>query len=140
MSGSALYLLDTNTVTYILGGRSPAARQHLRDARAEAPVAVSAITHGEILFGLEKKPEAHRLRTAVETFLATVQSIAWDTAVAPTYGKLRADLGAAGKTLSGLDLLIAAHALACGATLVTHDAAFQHASDFLQVVDWATDL
>jgi len=39
-----------------------------------------------------------------------------------------------------MDLLIASHAIAVGATLVTHDKAFLGASPSLQVVDWATDL
>lgn len=140
MSGTALYLLDTNMATYILSGRSPAARQQMREAQAYAGIAVSAITQGEILFGIEKKPEALRLRAAVEVFLGAVQILPWDSSVAPAYGKLRAGLGAAGKTLSGLDMLIAAHALALGATLVTHDQAFLQSMAFIQVVDWANDL
>ena len=127
-------------VAYLLSGRSPAARQQMREARAYATVAVSAITQGEILFGIEKKPEALRLRAAIEVFFETVQILPWDTSVATAYGKLRVGLGAAGKTLSGLDMLIAAHAVALGATLVTHDQAFLHAAAFVQVLDWATDL
>ena len=138
MSGTALFLLDTNMATYILSGRSPAARQTMREAQAYAKIAISAITHGEILFGLARKPEALRLRAAVDGLLGAVHILPWDAASA--YGKLRADLGAAGKTLAGLDLLIAAHALAMGATLVTHDRAFAHAATFVEVVDWATDL
>jgi len=140
LSGTALFLLDTNMASYILSGRSPAARQKMQEVQVYAVVAVSALTQGEILFGLEKKPEALRLRAAVETFLSAVRILPWDTSVAPAYGKLRAGLGTAGKSLSGLDMLIAGHALALGATLVSHDGAFQHASHFLQVVDWATDL
>ena len=140
MSGTALFLLDTNMASYILSGRSPAARRTMREVQVFAGVAVSALTQGEILFGVEKKPEALRLRAAVETFLGAVQILPWDASVAPAYGKLRAGLGAAGKTLSGLDMLIAGHALATGATLVTHDRGFLQAANFLQVVDWAIDL
>ena len=140
MSGTALFLLDTNTASYILSGRSPAARHKMQELQEYVGIAVSAISQGEILFGTEKKPKSIRLRAAVESFLGTVQILPWDTSVAPAYGKLRAALGTAGKTLSGLDMLIAAHALAVGATLVTHDRGFLQAAAFLQVVDWATDL
>lgn len=136
----ALYLLDTNMASYLLNGRSPAARQKMRETQTYAGIAISAITHGEILFGMEKKPKALRLRAAVEVLLGSVEILPWDASVAPAYGKLRAGLEAAGKTLSGLDLLIAAHALALGATLVTHDRAFLHSEALVQVVDWATDL
>ena len=140
MSGTALFLLDTNMASYILSGRSPAARGKMREAQTYAGVAISAVTQGEILFGLAKKPEALRLRAAVETFLGAVQTMPWDVAVAPGYGKLRAGLEAVGKPLSALDMLIAGHAFALGATLVSHDGAFLQATSSLQVVDWATDL
>jgi tRNA(fMet)-specific endonuclease VapC len=48
---------------------------------------------------------------------------------------LRAALEAAGTPLGGMDTLIAAHALAIGATLVTNDHAFQHVPG-LTVEDW----
>ena len=126
--------------SYVLSGRSPAARQKMREVEVYAGVAVSAITHGEILFGLAKKPEALRLRAAVEAFLSAVQILPWDSSVAPAYGKLRASLGSAGKSLSGLDMLIAGHAFALGATLVSHDGDFAQVNASVQVVDWATDL
>ncbi len=140
MSGTALFLLDTDMASFILSGRSPAARGKMREVQTYAEVAVSAISQGEILFGMEKKPEALRLRAAVETFLNAVQILPWNTSIAPAYGKLRASLGAAGKTLSALDMLIAGHAHALGATLVSHDGAFARAASGLQIADWATDL
>ena len=126
--------------SYILSGRSPAARDKMREVQTYAGVAISAITQGEILFGLAKKPEALRLRAAVETFLGAVQIMPWDVAVAPGYGKLRAGLEAIGKPLSALDMLIAGHAFAVAATLVSHDGAFLQSTSLLQVVNWATDL
>jgi tRNA(fMet)-specific endonuclease VapC len=101
---------------------------------------ISALTQGGIIFGIENKPKALRLRVAVEIFLIAVQIQPWDTSVAPVYEKLRAGLDRAGKFLSGLDMLIAGHALALGATLVTHDRGFRPAAAFLRVVYWATDL
>ena len=140
MSGTALFLLDTNMASFILSGRSPAARGKMREVQAYAVIAVSAITQGEILFGLARKPEALRLRAAVETFLGAVQILPWDVTVAPSYGKLRAALEAIGKPLSALDMLIAGHAFALGATLVSQDGAFLQAASLLEVVDWATDI
>jgi tRNA(fMet)-specific endonuclease VapC len=71
--------------------------------------------------------------------------LAWDHDAAVAYGGLRAALERAGTPLGALDTLIAAHALAAGAVLVTHDAAFHRLRTLamkpgLQVVDWATDL
>ena len=137
---ASIFLLDTNTAAYILSGRSAAARTAFKATLADAVVAVSAITQAEILFGLENKPGATRLRAAIEDFLGVVQILPWDSAAAHAYSRLRARLAAAGKSLSALDMLIAAHAVATNALLVTHDNAFQHATPFIHVVDWATDL
>ena len=49
---------------------------------------------------------------------------AFDAQVASTYGRLRAELQRLGISLSAMDLLIAAHALALGRSLVSHDQAF----------------
>ena len=124
----------------IVSGRSKAARQRFKEETEHATVALSTITQAEILFGLENKPEATRLRSAVEELFSTVQILSWDPAAAQAYGKLRARLRSAGKSLSTMDILIAAHASATGAVLVTRDKAFLHTAPFLDVVDWATDL
>jgi tRNA(fMet)-specific endonuclease VapC len=140
VSGSPLYLLDTNTAGYIVSGRSPSVRNRLRESLAGSVVAVSAITEAEIYYGLELKPEASRLRAAVEKLFEAIEVRAWDSTAARAYGRLRALLKAAGTPLEELDLLIAAHALALGAVLVSHDQAFHNVAAFVTVVDWATDL
>jgi tRNA(fMet)-specific endonuclease VapC len=134
------YLLDTNTAGYIVNGRSPSARRHLQESLARERVALSAISEAEIRYGLELKPGAVRLRAAVEQLLGLIEICAWESTAAQAYGRLRARLKTSGKPLSGLDLMIAAHAVALGATLVSHDRAFRHAASFLTVVDWAGDL
>ena len=127
-------------VTYLINGRSVAARDAYLAADSYARIAISAITQAEILFGLEKKPQAQKLRSTFEDFFVAVTILPWDTAVARVYGKLRARLTAVGTTLAAMDLLIASHALAIGAVLVTHDQVFRHAAPMLTCEDWATDL
>ena len=141
LSGPTTYLLDTNTVSYIAIDRSPAARRALNQAMMDHPIAISAITEGEVLFGLAKNPgaKAARLRASVELLFPTLRILPWDSAAARAYGALRAQLFAAGKPLSVMDTLIAAHAIAADAVLVTHDQAFRQVKS-LRCVDWATDL
>lgn len=140
MTEPVLYLLDTNITGYIVSGKSPAARSALKQTLPQAEVAISTITEAEILYGLELKPEATRLRVSVERLFQAVEIRSWDSAAAQAYGRLRARLKSAGKTIAEMDLLIASHALAVGAVLVSHDNAFQHVKPFLTVVDWATDI
>ena len=138
--GAPLFLLDTNIVGFIVNGRSLAARHELKLRLADSAVMISAVTEAEILFGLERRPEAIRLRVAVEALLSTLQIRPWDSEAADAYAKLRVGLEAAGKSLTLMDLLIASHAAAAGAILVSHDQAFQQLKPFLTVVDWATDI
>jgi tRNA(fMet)-specific endonuclease VapC len=118
------YLLDTNTVSHLIK-RHPQVTQHLLAVPMHS-VCISAITAGELAFGLAKRPEAVALRAAVNEFLRRVEVLPWDSGVAQTYGTLRAQLQHQGISLSALDMQIAAHALHLHATLVSSDKAFQN--------------
>jgi len=133
-----IYLLDTNTVSYILNGRSRTARRKLDDNLSEA--AISAVTEGELRFGLAKNPQAVKLRKAVESFLAVVTVLPWDSGAARSYGVMRAKMAAAGTPLGALDMMIASHAASLDAILVTTDKAFRHAEGLHSRANWATDI
>jgi tRNA(fMet)-specific endonuclease VapC len=137
---SPLVLLDTNMAAYILSGRSLAARQRLKEEREHSTVALSVISQAEILFGLENKPGAKRLRAAVEELLGVVQILPWDSDAAHAYGRLRAKITSQGKSLTAMDLLIASHAIATRAVLVTRDKAFSQIAPLVRIENWATDL
>lgn len=128
-----LYLLDTNTVSYLIK-RHPQVTQHLLAVPMHS-VCISAITAGELAFGVAKRPEAVALKAAVNEFLRRVEVLPWDAAVAQTYGALRAQMQSKGTSLAALDLQIAAHAVHVNATLVTGDHAFLHI-DQLLVENW----
>jgi tRNA(fMet)-specific endonuclease VapC len=117
------YMLDTNMASYIVRGPSPALAARLV-AVPMAQLCVSSITQGELLYGLARKPGATNLQTAVREFLMRVDVLAWDGTAATRYGALRAGLEANGTPLGNLDTLIAAHALAAEAILITNDQAF----------------
>jgi len=140
VKGTTSYLLDTNTVAYIVSGRSQAARLTMSNLIGHSPIAISAITEGELLYGLARKPEATRLRIGVEAFLSAIHILPWDSDAARAYGTLRARMSAAGKSLANMDMLIAAQAIAIGAILVTRDSAFSQIEALRPVTNWATDL
>lgn len=127
------YLLDTNMVSHALRGH-PNVLQRVEE-KPMANLCISAITEGELLFGLAKRPEATRLRKLVEAFLCRVDVLPWDRTAAASYGETRASLAAQGKIISPLDLLIAAHALSFDAVLVSNDQAFRQI-DCLKLEDW----
>jgi tRNA(fMet)-specific endonuclease VapC len=135
-----VYLLDTNIVGYLLSGKSCAARARFREVEDRAICGVSAMTEAEVRYGCARRPGATRLREEVGNFLMSVQIFPWNSAAAHSYAQLRAQLQVAGRGFAVMDMLIAAHAHALGATLVTRDAAFSQLSDALTVVNWATDI
>ncbi len=136
-----LYLLDANTLSFLVNGRSKAVRRNYVEAENRgARIAISAITEAEARFGLAKRPQASRLQANFARFFAVVELLPWDSAAARAYGALLAELSATGKSLALMDLLIASHAIAAGATLVTHDKAFLESGASLTLVDWATDI
>ena len=98
-------------------------------------ICISAITEGELRYGLAKRPEAVQLARAVGDFLLRIDILPWGSLAAEHYGRLRATLEAAGAPLGNLDTLIAAHALGEDVILVTSDKAFARAPG-LAVVDW----
>ncbi len=127
------YMLDTNTVSHLIREHPAVVRRVV--AMPLASLCVSAITEGELLFGLAKRPDAKRLHSAVREFIRCVDVLPWDSAISEQYGSVRADMESRGKILAPLDLLIAAHALGADAVLATNDRAFGYVPN-LQVEDW----
>lgn len=128
-----LYLLDTNAASDVAKA-NPAVARRLRETPM-ASLCVSAVTEGELLFGLAKRSGARRLELAVRGFLLHVDVLPWDSAAANRYGPMRAELEREGRSLGPLDLMIAAHAMSVGAILVTNDHAFTQVSN-LKIEDW----
>jgi len=132
---AARYLLDTNTASYVIKGNFPRVRERLVTVPM-AQVFVSAVTEAELRFGVARRPQAPRLATAVDEFLLRVNSLPWDSEAARHYAVLRALLERAGTPMGNLDMMIAAHAVALRAVLVTHDRVFRRVPR-LKLQDWA---
>jgi tRNA(fMet)-specific endonuclease VapC len=129
-----IYLLDTNVVSYFVRRTSTAVWDHLRRTPVEN-LAVSAVTEAELLFWIARRPGDARTSVSVRDFLGRVPSLAWDSRAAHMYAIAREEQGRKGKPLSTEDMMIAAHALSLGLTLVTHDQAFSFV-DGLKTEDW----
>jgi tRNA(fMet)-specific endonuclease VapC len=134
------FMLDTNTVSYIAKGRSHAARLMLEGLAGGDMACVSAITEGELRYGLAKVAGSSIHHATVDGLLRKLMILPWDSDTASVYGTLRAKLQTTGRTLQSLDLLIAAHAIASQSILVSSDKVFRQVDDLPGLVDWATDL
>jgi tRNA(fMet)-specific endonuclease VapC len=128
------YLLDTNTVSYSIANMPPQVRDRLQRVGI-ASTAVSAVSEAELRYGVARSPHSVRRRNSIESFLANVTILPWDSGAAFAYGQLRAEQERKGRPLSVEDLMIASHALSMGFILVTSDRAFSFV-DGLRTEDW----
>ncbi len=149
------YLLDTDTVIYLMRGlkitEPKSARQEQRGAMgwrifararkresAGHEVALSAVTVAELEFGARKSGDYAREIEIVHRVLTPFTLLDFDADdCASRYGEIRCALEAAGKTIGSLDMLIAAHALAAGATLVTNNTEEFNRVPRLKLENWA---
>lgn len=130
-------MLDTNTVSNLVSGRSQKVRHHVEQIGLDR-LAISSLVYGEVRYGIIKNPAATRLAKTAAKFFDEISIRPWTVETAEVYGRLREEMRRRGKSLGPLDMLIAAHALEVGATLVTSDRAFYHVPG-LAIEDWATE-
>ena len=127
------YMLDTNIVSEMI--RNPAGRAAQRARAAAESVCISVIVAAELRYGCAKKGSPQLLRR-VEEFLSEVPVLPFDVPADSEYGGIRAELEAAGRPIGSNDLLIAAHARALAATVVTANVGEFRRVPRLNVENW----
>lgn len=128
------YLLDTNVISDLI--RNPRGRAAQRIAQVgEDNICTSIIVAAELRYGCTKSGSP-RLLKAVEDLLGEIEVLPLEVPADVDYGGIRAELEAAGKPIGGNDLLIAAHARALGAIVVTANVQEFERVRGLKVEDW----
>jgi tRNA(fMet)-specific endonuclease VapC len=130
-----LFLLDTDTCSYAIRGGSAALDQKLARSKPGTLV-ISAVTRADLMFGLAKRGKPRSLTRLVHGFLDVVATMAWDASAADCYADLRAQLERRGTPIGVLDTMIAAHALALGAILITNNQKHFNQVKALQCENW----
>lgn len=136
---SQLYLLDTNIISELMRRpEGPAATLYRTRVSqlVDAQVATSIVVQCELLSGL-RRVRAPRLQQHYELQMAQTPVLPLDASVALHYADLRCALEAVGKPMGPNDSLIAAHALALGAIMVSADAEFARVPG-LTLENWLT--
>lgn len=128
------YLLDTNIVSDLVRNPQGQIAAHVRKV-GESRVSTSIIVAAELRFGAEKKGST-RLTLQLESVLGTLQVLSFEAPADEFYGRLRAELEGHGKPIGSNDLLIAAHALSLGHTLVTDNTREFSRVESLKVENW----
>lgn len=131
-----MFMLDTDICIYLLKTRSESLRQKFRVHRE---LCISAITWAELCYGVENSPPAHRnaRRAQLGEFVRRLLVLPLEENAGPVYGSVRTQLRRDGAMIGANDLLIAAHALAAGCTLVTNNVREFERVEGLVVENWA---
>ncbi|HEY1935949.1 MAG TPA: PIN domain-containing protein [Acetobacteraceae bacterium] len=113
-------MLDTDIASYTIKRHSPAVAARLAELPPSS-VCISAVTRAELQYGLRRIPPGHRLHLVVQRFLRIVRTLAWNGDAADHYADIRHQLLRSGQPIGELDMMIAAHAIAAQAILVTNN-------------------
>lgn len=128
------YLLDTNIVSDII--RHPQGIiTHAIGTIGESLICTSIVVAGELRFGACKKG-SERLRAQLETILGRMTVLPLDRPVDVHYAQIRTELEASGNIIGANDMLVAAHALAIEAILVTDNEREFRRVPGLRVENW----
>lgn len=129
--------LDTNICSYIL--RRHPAEMIARFATLDRDqLWLSAIVAAELRFGAAKLG-SQRFAAAVEAWLVGFDVRPWPLEATHHYAQIRAALERAGKPIGGMDLMIAAHAMAEDSVVITNNAREFHRVPGLAVEEWAIE-
>ncbi|MBK1986774.1 type II toxin-antitoxin system VapC family toxin [Sphaerospermopsis aphanizomenoides BCCUSP55] len=114
------YLLDTNICIYIIKQKPQKVLDKFQTLQI-SEIGISSITVAELEYGVAKSQQQEKNRNALLQFLLPLQIVEFNQASATIYGEIRSNLESQGIVIGAMDMLIAAHALSLGVTLVTNN-------------------
>lgn len=128
-------MLDTNICIALIRQKSPQLIARLKNF-TPGEVGVSSITIAELAHGAQKSNQVERNMAALEQFLLPLEIADFDQQDSIVYGAIRAFLEREGNLIGSMDMLIGAHALSLGVTLVTNNVREFNRIPHLKIEDW----
>ena len=129
-----MYLLDTDTITYILKGSDQVKnnlRLHLNDQ-----IKTSVISLMELYYGAYKSQQVSSNLAKVKRIEQTLEVLSIDSGSVEIFGRLKSEYEIQGQRLDDFDLVIAACALTHGLILVTNNEKHFSRIEGLQIENW----
>ena len=117
-----LFMLNTDTCIFLMRGESPALAAKVQAVPLQQQV-MSAVTFAELTYGVQVSAAAKRKQnqSVLDSLVLHLAVLDWPQDAAKHYAEIRADLKKRGAQLGAADLMIAAHARAMGAIVVTNN-------------------
>jgi tRNA(fMet)-specific endonuclease VapC len=112
-------MLDTSICIHVMKNRT--LRLNERFNRLAPHLCISSISLSELHYGVEKSDRRAESLSILEEFAGRLTTLPFPPEAAQVYGTIRAGLERKGKPVGSLDMLIGAHALSQGVTIVTNN-------------------
>ena len=128
-----MILLDTNVVIHVLKDNRIVVRRYEEHA---GDIAIPAMVQGELLFGVAKSKNPTRNGELLKRLTESPPVMHTNDAIMQTFAEQKAALSGCGEIVDDADILIAATALAYGATLATCNVRHFVRFDGLFMEDW----
>jgi tRNA(fMet)-specific endonuclease VapC len=129
------YLLDTNACSDYFTARYPKVVARIQ-ACSPDDLRLSVVVVAELRYGADHGARRRANHTRIDALIEEIEVLDFDLRAAATYGRVRARLEAGGTPIGPNDMLIAAHALSRGLTVVTDDTAEFGRVKGLKVENW----
>ena len=132
-----LFMLDTDTCIFLMRGESPALAARVQSVPLQQQV-MSAVTFAELTYGVQASAAAKRKQnqSVLDSLVLHLAVLDWPQDAAKHYAEIRTDLKKRGAQLGAADLMIAAHARAMGAIVVTNNVKDFQRVKGLEVENW----
>ena len=129
-------MFDTNICIYIIKLQPANVLKRFLEYQA-GDIGISSITLSELRYGVAKSQHIEKNAKALDEFIIPLEVVPYDEEAALAYGIIRANLEKAGTPIGSMDMLIAAHAVSLGTTLVTNNTREFTRIPALTIIDWA---
>lgn len=129
-----MYLLDTDTIIYILKGH-PMVGENLR-RHYHDPIKISVITLMELYYGAYKSQKVMSNLVKIKTLEEALEIIPLGQEIVEGFGRQKAHLEKMGTLLDDFDLILGCCALAHNLTLVTNNIKHFKKIEGLKLTNW----
>jgi tRNA(fMet)-specific endonuclease VapC len=129
------HLLDTNACVDYLTGRYPKVVARIQRSSPD-DLCLSSVVVAELRYGADHSARRRTNHARIGVLIDEIACLAFDREAAAAYGRVRAQLEAGGTPIGPNDMLIAAHAVSRGLTVVTDNLAEFRRVRGLKVESW----
>ena len=129
------FLLHTNACVDYLTGRYPGVVRRIQGSSPE-DLFLSVVVVAELRYGADHSARRRTNHSLIDALIEELEPLDFDLRAAATYGRVRTQLEASGTPIGPNDMLIAAHALSRGLTVVTDNTTEFRRVKGLKVENW----